>query len=261
MSAMWLGRRQLAGGAMAAGVAIGLALLGWMAPGEVHAPATEARASVRRDLVVRRQAPAARARRVEAPRAARAVEEEPEGELVDVDDTTGLVVVDVVDEEGRPADDAVVQAVDCPGFRRSGPPGEYRVEIGQCTLRAARKDGAIYARGPEVTVDVGGPDEAYAQLELPAKRFGGIGIRFNPVGVGMQIVEISPGTPAEKAGLEVGDVVVAIGDEEVGGMTARDFIEAMTGPEGSDVEFTVGWASDTGTAVETLKLTRAFLDG
>ena len=44
-------------------------------------------------------------------------------------------------------------------------------------------------------------------------------------------------------------------------MSAQDFIEAMTGPRGSDVEFTIGWAADTGTAVETLKLTRAYLDG
>ena len=77
----------------------------------------------------------------------------------------------------------------------------------------------------------------------------------------MQIVEVAPGTPAEKAGLEPGDVVVAIGDQAVEGMNARDFIEAMTGPEGTDVEFTIGWAADTGTAVETLALTRAFLEG
>jgi hypothetical protein len=246
---------------MAVGVGLGLALLGWMAPGEIEAPAAaESRAPVKRDLVVRRDAPAVRARLQEVLEAARIEDEEPERELVAPDESTGLVIVDVVDEEGRPAEGAIVQNVDCPGFR-SGPPGEYRVDVGPCTLRAARRDGALFARGPEVTVDVGGPDEAYAQLELPAHRFGGIGIRFNPVGVGMQVVSIAPGTPADRAGLEPGDVVVAIGDDEVAGMTAQDFIEAMTGPEGTDVEFTIGWASDTGTAVETLQLTRAFLDG
>ena len=248
----------MAGGAMAVGVALGLALLGWMGPGELKAPVAEASASPKRDRVVpRRVTPTASVRRSAPPRAAVAEQDEPEAEVAE---TTGILIVDVVDQEGRPAEHAMVQAVDCPGLR-SGPPGEYRVDVGPCTIRAARKDGAIYARGAEVTVDVGGPDEAYAALELPAERFGGIGIRFRPVGVGMQIAEIGAGTPADLAGLEVGDVVVAVGDREIAGMTVQDFIEAMTGPEGSDVEFTIGWAADTGTAVETLEVTRAFLDG
>lgn len=247
---------------MAVGVvALGLALLGRRAPGDVERPVAEARAPVEHDVVVRKTPPGSRSRRAEPRAVALPVQEEPEQvELAEPDEATGVLIVDVVDEEGRPAEHAVVQAVDCPGFR-AGPPGEYRVEAGPCTVRAARRDGAIYARGPEVTVEVGGRDAAYAALELPGQRFGGIGIRFRPVGVGMQVADIAPGTPAEEAGLQVGDVIVAVGDQEIEGMTAQAFIEAMTGPEGTDVEFTIGWASDTGTAVETLQLTRAFLDG
>ncbi|MEQ1508605.1 MAG: PDZ domain-containing protein, partial [Myxococcota bacterium] len=169
------------------------------------------------------------------------------------------IIIDVVDEDGRPADNAVVVGVDCAGFG-GGPPGEYLVEPGTCTLRAMRRDGALLARGPAVSVDVGGSDPAYVQLELSGRRTGGIGIRFLPVPEGMRVADVVPGSPADRAGLASGDVITAIGDEPAAGMDAERFVNRMTGAEGTDVEFTLG-TGDTGGAEQTVRVTRAFLEG
>lgn len=175
------------------------------------------------------------------------------------DPRTGLLVVDVVDEDGRPAEDATLVPIDCPGFG-GGPPGEFTLPVGSCVLRAMRRDGALLARGPAASVEVTGGDPAYLQLELPNHRTGGIGIRFVPGEGGMRVMNVVPGSPAFAAGLEVGDVITAIGGEPVANMDSEQFVERMTGAEGTEVEFTLGIETDTGVAVQTLRVTRAFLE-
>src|SRR5688572_14946702 len=170
MRSMSIARRRKAGGAMALGAILGLALLGWMRPGEIEArepvAAVAKRPVEKKELRVHRAASTVH----RAPVAASAAAPAPAPEVVlPAVEGRGWVVVDVVDEDGRPADDARVVAVDCPGFT-SGPPGEYQVDAGPCTLRAMRRDGALLARGTETTVEVGGPDPAYVQLELSGKR-------------------------------------------------------------------------------------------
>jgi hypothetical protein len=179
----------------------------------------------------------------------------PEGE-----DGFGMLVVDVVDEDGRPAEDAMVLPVRCEGFEPA-PPGEYRVATGPCALRAVRRDGALLARGPITTVSVEGPDPAYIQLVLSGRRTGGIGIRFQPSAEGIRVLEVVPGSPAFAAGLESGDLILAVGGEPVSDMSTDEFVERMTGAEGTDVDFTLGLSSDTGVSEETLSVTRAFLEG
>jgi hypothetical protein len=169
-------------------------------------------------------------------------------------------VVDVVDDEGRPAENAYVVAVRCEGFE-GGPPGEYAVPPGSCALRAVRRDGALTARGPIETVQVGGPDPAYIQLVLSGTRTGGIGIRFTPAAEGMRVLDVAPGTPAYEAGIAPGDLILAVGGEDALSMPSEEFVERMTGAEGTDVEFTLGLQSDTGVSEETLRVTRAFLEG
>lgn len=169
------------------------------------------------------------------------------------------LLVDVVDAEGRPADDAWAIAVSCPGFD-GGPAGEYDVESGPCALRAERRDGLLVAHGPVETVVVGGPDPAYVQLELPARRSGGIGIRFEAVDEGMRVLSVVEGTPAERIGLLPGDLIVAVSGTPVAGMPLERFVEEVTGEEGTAVDLTVA-GSDSGLAANTVRVTRAFLEG
>lgn len=172
----------------------------------------------------------------------------------------GRIAVDVVDEDGRTVSDAWIVPIDCPGFT-SAAPGEYAVALGPCALVARRLDGALIARSAPVMVVVRGEEPARVVLELPSRRTGGIGIRFQPDGEGMRVVEVVPGTPAEAAGLEPGDVILAVGDDPVAGMDADQFVSTMTGDEGTVVEFTVKLPSDTGLAEQTVRVTRAYLEG
>ncbi len=102
---------------------------------------------------------------------------------------------------------------------------------------------------------------AYVQLELGAERTGGVGVRFQPTAGGMIVVEIVPGSAAWDAGLEPGDLIVGVEGIVADGLPSEAFVDAMTGPEGTDVEFQVRFRSDTGVSQETVRVTRRFLEG
>ncbi len=252
---------------MGLGVLLGLALLATMRPGQLGgSSALPPQRTVARDLTVVRPAPPPAPPKPErAPRAAPAEVAPAEGHPVEVADTgeapqQAMVVVDVVDHEGRPTDGAIVYPVDCPGFQRARR-GAYVAEPGSCTLRAFRRDGALFARGPAATVELTPGDIGYLQLELRTERTGGIGVRFQPEPGGMRVVDVVEGTPAWEAGLEAGDLIVAVGDEPVGGLNAEAFVDRMTGPEGTEVDFTISYSTDDGEAEESVRVTRQYLDG
>jgi membrane-associated protease RseP (regulator of RpoE activity) len=203
------------------------------------------------DVMVKRTAPV---EEQALPEGHPSVEEKPPAE------GRAVLIVDVVDENGRPDDDAWVVPVDCSDWDFLAPPNEYAASPGPCTVRAARRDGALQQKGPPVTLELALGEPAYVQLELPEIRRGGIGIRFQPTEQGMRVTSVAPGTPAFAAGIEPGDLIVAVGGEDVVNLDSDEFIDHMTGAVGTDVEFTVGIESDTGLTEEIVRVTRAFLD-
>lgn len=176
-------------------------------------------------------------------------------------DGPASVVIDIVDPDGRPAEQGQVVAVDCDGFEPGPEAGQYRAEPGPCTVQAVRKDGLLWARSARVTVDLLAGGDNYLQLELESTRTGGVGVRFQPVGMGMQVLEVVPHTPAWESGVEAGDVITAVNGTSVDQLSVDDFVQAMTGPEGSEVELTVAYPTDEGPETETLRVVRQFLDG
>jgi len=172
-----------------------------------------------------------------------------------------LVVVDVIDVEGRPADGAVVMPSDCPGFSRGPQRGAFVADPGACSLVAVRRDGALFARSAPATAALRPGEISYLQLELPQVRTGGIGVQFMAEPGGMRVVRVVPGTPAFEAGLEAGDLIVAVGDDSVQGVESDQFVQLMTGPEGTDVQFTLSYSDEEGPVEELLQLTRAYLEG
>jgi carboxyl-terminal processing protease len=92
-------------------------------------------------------------------------------------------------------------------------------------------------------------DEGHTRFLTPEERQQNRqGLSGSYVGVGIQIesknseaVVSSPieGSPAENAGIETGDVIVAVDGESVRGMEIARIAERVRGPEGTSVELTV----------------------
>ena len=108
-----------------------------------------------------------------------------------------------------------------------------------CTLVGRRRDGLLFAQSQprELWVE---PDE-FLELDLvvPAKRTGGIGVSIQEHPNGIQVQQVHEGTPAWEAGLVSGDVIVGVDGRSVEDYSLDSFIGEMTGPEGTDVTFTV----------------------
>ena len=83
--------------------------------------------------------------------------------------------------------------------------------------------------------------------------FSGVGTAVRGVKDGLRIQTVYPGSPAEKAGLRVGDVVIAAGNRTLAGLSDEKAIARVKGPEGTPVTLTIR----RGTRTFKRRLTRA----
>lgn len=67
----------------------------------------------------------------------------------------------------------------------------------------------------------------------------GITIQLRQDGSGLNVIDVTPGGPAEEAGLLAGDVLVAIGDTPIAGMELSEASSLIRGEEGTSVKLTV----------------------
>ena len=82
--------------------------------------------------------------------------------------------------------------------------------------------------------------EAYTlQTEDYSSAFEGIGARVNIVEGRLTIVAPISGSPAEKAGLSTGDVIQAVDDESVEGLSLAEAVLKVRGEEGTSVDLLV----------------------
>lgn len=186
--------------------------------------------------------------------------------------------VRVLDGAGAPVAGALVRAWDCDGNPalndalgvgvpwRTFPDGgrTLTVPAGTCRVQARRRDGALYASSEAVEATGEPGDRVPVALRLPGERAGGIGIVLDPHPDGVSVSGVHLGSPAARAGLEPGDVIVEVEGLPAGSLEIEEFVEVMTGPEGTDVRFRVRFSAadsglDDGEATEEVVLTRAFL--
>jgi carboxyl-terminal processing protease len=80
----------------------------------------------------------------------------------------------------------------------------------------------------------------FAELQNENRgEFAGIGIEVTKDGEAIKVVYRIGTTPAKRAGINNGDVIVTIDGTSTRGMALRDAIERMRGPAGSEVKLTV----------------------
>lgn len=90
--------------------------------------------------------------------------------------------------------------------------------------------------------------------------FVGVGLALNPAtadGKGARIVDVLPDSPAEKASVPVGVVIVAVDGQEVENETTAAIVELLRGPLGTKVTLTT--RADGAKGTETFELERVRL--
>jgi hypothetical protein len=114
--------------------------------------------------------------------------------------------------------------------------GEFMVATaqGHCTLAAWWWDGALSRPGTEIVVT---PFSAHTELELVVddREIAGLGIGLEPGDGVIGVSRVLPGSPAEREGIEPGDVILAIDGESTEYLEVEDFRERALGTVGSTV--------------------------
>jgi carboxyl-terminal processing protease len=83
------------------------------------------------------------------------------------------------------------------------------------------------------------PRDTAQQNEQLRGDFQGIGANVNLIGGQVVIVSPIPGSPAEKAGILAGDIIVNVDGKDVNGMTLDDVVALIRGPKGTSVKITI----------------------
>ena len=83
-------------------------------------------------------------------------------------------------------------------------------------------------------------DEEYRDLQVGTSgEFGGLGIEVGMEDGFVKVISPIDDTPAERAGLKAGDLIVRIDDKPVKGMTLSDAVNLMRGKPGTKITLTV----------------------
>ena len=80
----------------------------------------------------------------------------------------------------------------------------------------------------------------YSDMREQTKgEFGGLGIEVTQEEGWVKVVSPIDGTPADKAGIETGDIITAVDGKSLSGLTMDQSVDMMRGPLGSEVVITV----------------------
>jgi carboxyl-terminal processing protease len=86
-------------------------------------------------------------------------------------------------------------------------------------------------------------------------RFSGVGLQVSTAPRGLRVVKVFPKSPAQQAGIAVGDLIVSVDGDSIAGESSEVSTEKIKGPEGTEV--TVGVLRPPHGKVRTLRITRA----
>jgi carboxyl-terminal processing protease len=92
-------------------------------------------------------------------------------------------------------------------------------------------------------------------FDQPAS-FAGIGVSVDPKPAGLEVVRVFDSTPAQRVGLKVGDLIVAVNGRTLHKLPPNTAVALIKGPPGTDVRLTVK-QSGTSKGTRTVTVTRA----
>lgn len=110
---------------------------------------------------------------------------------------------------------------------------------GQCVLKACRQFGVLTIWSEPVDVEVLDGEELIVQLEVPEWQPAGLGISLVEVDLGIRVAFVYPGSPAERAGIESGDIITEIDGAATVDLSVNEFAQHGIGEAGTDVDLVV----------------------
>ncbi|MEO1371823.1 MAG: PDZ domain-containing protein, partial [Planctomycetota bacterium] len=115
---------------------------------------------------------------------------------------------------------------------------EFVRELTRNELREGAIQGMVERTGDPYTIWIPPRDRNEFVKEVQGT-FAGIGVSVAPDPQGALVKTPLDESPALRAGIQAGDLIVAVGPEPLAGMALADIIALVSGPEGSPVEITV----------------------
>ena len=172
-----------------------------------------------------------------------------------------LVTITVVDSNGDPVDVGMVSSPECDIWMGvGGYPRTIATPEGTCAFQGRRQDGLLWGRSEWVDLDLVAGEEYELELVVPIERTGGLGVAILEHEFGIEVQRVWPGTPAAEMGLQPGDIITEVDGLPSSALTMDEFIQVMTGPVGTEVDFALAYEDDTGMTEEVITLTRAWLE-
>ncbi|MBI4675018.1 MAG: S41 family peptidase [Chloroflexi bacterium] len=114
----------------------------------------------------------------------------------------------------------------------------YTQPVDQDKMTYGAVGGMVDALGDVHTAFVDPKRAAYLQTQLQGS-FEGIGAQVQMVNGRLLVVTPFKGSPAEKAGLQAGDVILKVDGQLIVNMTVEDAVALIRGPKGTEVHLTI----------------------
>ena len=114
---------------------------------------------------------------------------------------------------------------------------EYVEEVEDADLIEAAIQGMLSSLDPHSTFL---NSDAYGEMQVHTKgEFGGLGIEVTMEGGVVKVVSPIDDTPAYRAGIQPGDLIIGIDGEQVFGLTLGEAVDRMRGPVNSEILVTI----------------------
>lgn len=123
------------------------------------------------------------------------------------------------------------------------------------TLIDGANKGLVNATGDSYTQYMNSKESASFDKDLTGNIGGGIGAEISIRNDKITIIRTLKGNPAEKSGLQAGDVVLSVNDESTTGLTVEQAVSKIRGQEGTTVKLSI----QRGNELKEFTITRAII--